>query len=92
MAVRGIDSGPGRSGGLLRWPWLTLLLGCRARAHVTFIEDRTGWSIKRFVRPARRYCTVQIRAGQHILTAEEPLSPDLQHPHVHQMSRRCALT
>ena len=31
------------------------------------IEDRTGWSIRRFVRTARRYRTVQIRAGGHIL-------------------------
>jgi len=27
------------------------------------VEDPTGWSIKRFVRAARRYRTVQIRAG-----------------------------
>jgi hypothetical protein len=27
------------------------------------------------VRTARRYRTVQIRAGQHILTAEDPLPP-----------------
>ena len=43
-----------------------------------FIEDRTGWSIKRFVRTARRYRTIQIRAGQHLLTAEDPLPPDLR--------------
>jgi len=42
------------------------------------IEDRTGWSIKRFVRTARRYRTVQIRAGQHTLTAEDPLPADLR--------------
>jgi hypothetical protein len=29
------------------------------------------WSIKRFVRTARRYRTIQIRAGQQILTAED---------------------
>jgi hypothetical protein len=28
------------------------------------IEHQTGWSIKKFVRTARRYRTVQIRAGQ----------------------------
>jgi hypothetical protein len=27
------------------------------------IEDRTGWSIKKFVRTARRYRTIQIQAG-----------------------------
>ena len=41
-------------------------------------EARTGWPIRRFVRNARRYRTVQIRAGQHILTAEDPLPPDLR--------------
>jgi hypothetical protein len=49
-----------------------------ALAVTRFIEDRTGWSIKRFVRTARRYRTIQIRAGQHILTAEDPLPPDLR--------------
>jgi hypothetical protein len=48
-----------------------------ALAVTRFIEDRTGWSIKRFVRTARRYRTIQIRAGQHLLTAEDPLPPDL---------------
>jgi transposase len=43
-----------------------------------YIEDRTGWSIKKFVRTARRYRTVQIRAGQHILTAADPLPRDLR--------------
>ena len=42
------------------------------------IEDRTGWSIRKFVRTARRYRTVQIRAGQQLLTAEDPLPDDLR--------------
>jgi hypothetical protein len=49
-----------------------------ALAVTRFIEARTGWSIKRFVRTARRYRTIQIRAGQHVLTAEDPLPPDLR--------------
>jgi hypothetical protein len=49
-----------------------------ALAVTRFIEDRTGWSIKKLVRTARRYRTIQIRAGQHILTAEDPLAPDLR--------------
>jgi Transposase DDE domain len=49
-----------------------------ALAVTRFIEDRTGWSIRKFVRTARRYRTVQIRAGQHVLTAEDPLPPDLR--------------
>jgi hypothetical protein len=40
-------------------------------------ENRTGRSIKRFVRTARHYRTIQIRDGQHILTFEGPLPPDL---------------
>ena len=43
-----------------------------ALAVTRFIEARTG------VRTARRYRTLQIRAGQHLLTAEDPLPPDLR--------------
>jgi hypothetical protein len=39
---------------------------------------KTGWSIKRFVQTARHYRTVQIRAGGHVLTAEERLPHDLR--------------
>jgi hypothetical protein len=49
-----------------------------ALAITRFIEDRTGWSIKKFIRTARRYRTVQIRAGHQIVTAEDPLPPDLR--------------
>jgi hypothetical protein len=42
------------------------------------LSSQTGWSIKKFVRTARRYRTVQIRAGRHTLTAEDPLPPDLR--------------
>jgi len=47
-------------------------------AVIRFIEARTGWSTKKFVRTARRYRTNQIRAGHHTLTAEDPLPPDLR--------------
>jgi hypothetical protein len=50
----------------------------RARGHEVQIEDRTSWSIKRFICTARRYRIVQIRAGHHILTAEDPLLPHLR--------------
>lgn len=49
-----------------------------ALAITRLIEDRTGWSIKKFVRTARRYRSVQIRAGHHLLTAEDPLPEDLR--------------
>jgi hypothetical protein len=42
-----------------------------------WIEHQTGWSIKKFVRTARRYRTVEIRAGQQTLTAADPLPDDL---------------
>ena len=49
-----------------------------ALAVTRFIENRTGWSIKRFVRTARRYRTIRICVGHHIVTAEDPLPPDLR--------------
>jgi hypothetical protein len=42
------------------------------------VDRRTEWSIRRFVHTARRYRTVQNRAGQHLLTAEYPLPDDLR--------------
>jgi hypothetical protein len=48
-----------------------------ALAVTRFIEN-AGWSIRKFVSTARRYRTIQIRAGQHTLTAEDPLPPDLR--------------
>jgi hypothetical protein len=43
-----------------------------------WIENRTGWSIKKFVRTARRYRTVEIQAGEHTITAADPLPDDLR--------------
>ena len=48
-----------------------------ALAVTRFIEYRTGWSIKKFVRTARRYRTIEIQAGEQIITAEDPLPDDL---------------
>jgi hypothetical protein len=42
------------------------------------VEETTDWSIKRFVRTARRYRTVQIRTGNQLLSAEDPLPDDLR--------------
>lgn len=42
------------------------------------IENQTGWSIKKFVRAARRYRTVKIKAGRQLLTAAGPLPKDLR--------------
>jgi len=49
-----------------------------ALAITRFVEEATGWSIKKFVRTARPYRTVQIRVGEHTVTAEEPLPPELR--------------
>jgi hypothetical protein len=49
-----------------------------ALAVTRLIEARTSWSIKKFVQTARRYRTIQIRAGQQILTAQDPLPTDLR--------------
>ena len=42
-----------------------------------WVENATGWSIKRFVTTLRRYRTIQIKAGEHTLTAADPLPGDL---------------
>jgi hypothetical protein len=43
-----------------------------------WVEHQTGWSIKKFVRTARRYRTVKIRAAGHTLIAADPLPDDLR--------------
>ncbi|MFY1636378.1 IS1634 family transposase [Solwaraspora sp. WMMB335] len=42
-----------------------------------WIENTTGWSIRRFVTTARRYRTIQIQAGDHTITAADPIPDDL---------------
>ena len=54
---------------------LTIVFAALAVSHWT--EHQTGWSIKKFVRTARRYRTVTIQAGRQTLTAAEPLPDDL---------------
>jgi len=43
-----------------------------------WVEHRTGWSIRKFVKTARRYRTVKIKAGQHLITAADPVPEDLR--------------
>jgi transposase len=43
-----------------------------------WIERRTGWSIRKFVKTARRYRTIEIQAGAHVITAAHPLPDDLR--------------
>jgi transposase len=54
---------------------LSIVVAAMAVSH--YIEIQTGWSIKKFVRTARRYRTVNIKAGRQILTAADPLPADL---------------
>jgi hypothetical protein len=55
---------------------LTIVFAALAVSH--YIEHQTGWSIKKFVKTARRYRTVRIKAGRQILTAADPLPDDLR--------------
>jgi hypothetical protein len=54
---------------------LTVVFAAMAVSH--WIEAQTGWSIKKFVRTARRYRTVTIQAGNQTLTAAEPAPTEL---------------
>ena len=54
---------------------LSVVFAAMAVSH--WIEHQTNWSIKKFVRTARRYRTVTIQAGNQTLIAAEPPSPDL---------------
>jgi transposase len=42
-----------------------------------WIEETTSWSIKKFVKTIRRYRTIQIQAGEHTITAADPLPADV---------------
>jgi hypothetical protein len=43
-----------------------------------WIEARTGWSIRKFIKTTRRYRTIQIQAGQQTITAADPIPDDLR--------------
>jgi transposase len=43
-----------------------------------WIEHQTGWSIRKFVKSARRYRTIGIQAGDHVITAADPLPDDIR--------------
>lgn len=42
-----------------------------------WLEARTGWSIKKLVRALRRYRTIEIQAGDTLVTAADPLPAEL---------------
>jgi len=43
-----------------------------------WVEHVTGYSIRKFVKTARRYRTIEIQAGDHVITAADPLPHDLR--------------
>jgi hypothetical protein len=51
-----------------------------------WIEAKTGWSIRKFVKTTRRYRTIQIQAGRQILTAADP-PPDELHQAINAINR-----
>ncbi len=55
---------------------LTIVLAALAVSR--WIEAATGWSIRKFVKTARRYRTIQIQAGDHVITAAGPLPAGLR--------------
>jgi hypothetical protein len=55
---------------------LSIVIAAMTVSH--YIETQTGWSIKQFVRTARRYRIVKIKVGDHTLTAADPLPDDLR--------------
>jgi hypothetical protein len=55
---------------------LSIVVAAMAVSH--WLEVQTGWSIKKFVRTARRYRTVRIKAAGQTLTAADPLPDDLR--------------
>lgn len=49
-----------------------------ALAITRYIENTTGWTIKKFVQTARRYQRVTLRVGEHLVPAEPDLPADLR--------------
>ena len=54
---------------------LTIVFAALAASR--WIEHQTSWSIRKFVKTARRYRTIQIQAGPHTITAADQLPDDL---------------
>jgi hypothetical protein len=45
-----------------------------------WIEAQTGWSIRKFVKTARRFRTIEIQASSHLVTAADPIPDEFRHP------------
>ena len=53
---------------------LTIVMAALAVSH--WLERQTGWSIKKLVTTLRRYRSIAVKAGDHILHAGTPLDDD----------------
>jgi len=49
-----------------------------ALAVTRWLERQTGWSTKKLITALRRYHTIDIQAGDQIVTAEDPLPDDIR--------------
>jgi hypothetical protein len=43
-----------------------------------WIERQTSWSIRKFVRTTRRCRSIEIQAGDHVITVADPIPDDLR--------------
>ena len=55
---------------------VTIVLGAPAVSR--WIEEATGWSIRKFVMTGRRYGTIQIQASDRVITATGPMPAALR--------------
>jgi hypothetical protein len=53
---------------------LTIVMAALAVSH--WLERQTGWSIKKLVKTLRRYRSIAVQTGGHILHAGTPLDDD----------------
>ena len=53
---------------------LTIVLAALAVSH--WLEHQTGWSIRKLVKTLRRYRSIAVQTGDHILDAGTPLDED----------------
>jgi hypothetical protein len=53
---------------------LTIVMAALAVSH--WLEHQTGWSIKKLVTTLRRYRSIAVQTGHHILHAGTPLDDD----------------
>jgi hypothetical protein len=89
MAKSDLQAGPSTTTCATRSrPHLTVVFAALAVSR--WIEHQTGRSFRKFMKTARRYRTIQIQAGPHLITAADPLPGELRQAH-DQINRRSAV-